>query len=254
MTKYNRIKLKPAQELALTTQVDSVCPLCSKKLFYSKNGRSFKDFDFAHIYPLNPTSEEIELLQNEKKMNQDINHEDNLIPLCTSCHNRYDKPRTIEEYRYLYHIKEELLKSSKQKELWSEYQIEDDINKIIHKLCMEEFFESDIELSFESKDITKKIDKTIPMITKNKISNYITNYFQYIKNQFILLEEENPTVSTLISCQIKAYYYKQKKLGLKKLDIFINIVEWLYKKTNPRVKESVEILTSFFIQNCEVFE
>ncbi|MBE4186414.1 hypothetical protein HJ089_19510 [Vibrio parahaemolyticus] len=44
----------------------------------------------AHIYPLNATAREIELLANEEKLCEDIDSEGNFIALCKECHKIYD--------------------------------------------------------------------------------------------------------------------------------------------------------------------
>ena len=61
-----------------------------------------------HIYPLNPTIEETQLLKHEARLSTDVNDEDNVIPLCEICHGKFDKPRTVEEYRSLFKLKQEL--------------------------------------------------------------------------------------------------------------------------------------------------
>lgn len=94
-----RKKYSPAEELCLTTQVDGKCPLCGSALFYVKKSNSYKAYELAHIYPLSPTPEEIEELKNEPLLHSDVNHPDNIIPLCLACHGRFDKPRTAKEYR-----------------------------------------------------------------------------------------------------------------------------------------------------------
>jgi transcription initiation factor IIE alpha subunit len=54
-----------AEELSLTTQVEGKCPLCGASLFYTKKSRSYKEYELAHIYPLNPKPDEKEELENE---------------------------------------------------------------------------------------------------------------------------------------------------------------------------------------------
>ncbi|MAK92040.1 MAG: HNH endonuclease, partial [Oleibacter sp.] len=61
-----RKKYSDAQNVALLSQVSRVCPLCAEPLFYKKSGKSFKNYELAHIYPLNPTKEENQLLQDEE--------------------------------------------------------------------------------------------------------------------------------------------------------------------------------------------
>src|SRR5690554_5181643 len=96
-----RKKYSDAQNVALLSQVSRVCPLCSEPLFYKKAGKSFKSYEIAHIYPLNPTAQEKVLLEHEERLCNDVNDENNVIPLCEICHGKFDKPRTAEEYRKL---------------------------------------------------------------------------------------------------------------------------------------------------------
>ena len=109
-----------AQNVALVTQVNRICPLCDTPLFYMKNGKSYKKYEIAHIYPLNPKVDEIQLLKGEERLSDDLNHENNLIPLCKSCHIKLDKPRTLYEYRDLIKIKKSLIKNEEQQQfpLW----------------------------------------------------------------------------------------------------------------------------------------
>ena len=37
-----------------------------KPLFYKKNGKSYKSYDIAHIYPLKPTQAEIDFAQERR--------------------------------------------------------------------------------------------------------------------------------------------------------------------------------------------
>lgn len=249
-----RKKYSISQNVALLTQVNGICPLCNVDLFYSKKNRSYTQYELAHIYPLNPSKEEIELLENEKKLSTDVNHEDNIIPLCLKCHKKYDNPRTVEDYRDLFKLKSELLKYSTQKYLWSQYPIEDQIIEIINSLYCQEINDLTSEITYEPKRANDKFNESILLPTKRKIQNNVNDYFQFIKEKFSLLEAEAPNSSNLISSQIKAYYQKQKALGLSQQEIFSNIVDWLFSKTKPKSKESAEIIVSFFVQNCEVFE
>ena len=93
----NRPPITENQKLLLFAEVDGVCPNCPNVLMYDKNGRKYKEFQIAHIYPLNPKPDEIETLRNEERLSKDPNHLDNLICLCESCHTKFDKPRTAEE-------------------------------------------------------------------------------------------------------------------------------------------------------------
>lgn len=242
-----------AQQTALVSQVNRVCPLCSKPLFYKKGKRSFKDYQLAHIYPLNPTSEEAELLRNEKRLSQDINDEKNIIPLCKICHGKIDNPRTVEEYRELYQIKEKLIKQTAQEEMWNEYKIEDEITKVIKDLYTIDDISNGVQIEFEPKKVEQKLDDTINNLTKRKIKNHVSEYYVFIRNTFAQLDQSKLDLSEIISLQVKAYYKKQKTMGLNQQEIYINIVSWLNSKSKQHTSDATEIVASFFIQNCEVF-
>lgn len=250
----DRKQYSPAQNVALVTQVNRVCPLCAEPLFYKKNGRSYKQYEIAHIYPLNPTEEEIELLANEERLSEDVNDEDNVIPLCKACHGKFDKPRTVEEYRSLFNIKKELIERSDQEVMWKRYTIESEINKIIEAIYKDPDLDVSVDLNFSPKKVDEKLDSSISRPTHLKIRNYVQEYYIFIKDKFATLDQSEPRMSDAISLQIKSYYILQMKEGRSQQIVFENIASWIHVKTRPATYEAAEILASFFIQNCEIFE
>ena len=243
-----------AQNIALVTQVNRICPLCDTPLFYMKNGKSYKKYEIAHIYPLNPKPDEIQLLKDEERLSENLNHEDNLITLCGICHDKLDKPRTLEEYKHLIKIKKSLIKISEQQDLWQQYQIENDINRVIERLYSDDLPNTGCEIEFVPKEVDRKLNESISKLTKRKIRNNVADYYILIKSKFASIDMENPDSTYLISTQIKSYYLKQKKLELSQQEIFANSVDWIHTKTHPETDDAAEIIASFFIQNCEIFE
>lgn len=250
----DRQKYNDAQQTALVSQVNRVCPLCSQSLFYKKKSRTYKNYQLAHIYPLNPTPEEKELLRNEERLSEDVNDEDNIIPLCKDCHGKFDNPRTVEEYRKVFLIKKKLIEQSNQEETWKRYSIESEINQVIDAIYSDVGLDVLAEIEFSPKKVNEKLDDTISRPTHRKIKNHVRDYYVFIKEKFSVLDQSNVDLSDLISLQIKTYYTKQKAMGLSQQIIFENIVAWLNAKTNPDTNDAAEILASFFVQNCEVFE
>lgn len=248
-----RKKYSDAQNVALLSQVTRVCPLCAEPLFYQKSGKSFKNYELAHIYPLNPTDEEKHLLQDEERLSDDVNDENNIIPLCEICHGKFDKPRTVDEYRTLLALKKKLIARSGQEAIWKRYTIEDEISQIIEAIYDEPELESDAEIDFTPKEVDKKLDSTISRPTKLKIKGNVREYYIFIRKKFSDLDSVNSDFSEIISLQIKTYYLKQKSMGLDQQAIFENIVAWIYAKTKPKTNDAAEIMASFFVQNCEIF-
>lgn len=248
-----RKKYSEAQNVSLLSQVNRVCPICTEPLFYKKGGKSYKNYEIAHIYPLNPTPEEIALLEDEERLSPDINDEDNVIPLCEICHGKFDKPRDVGEYRQLLKLKKELIERSGQEAIWKRYAIEDEISKVIESIYESPDFESDTEIEFNQKEVNVKLDSAISLPTKRKIKNNVREYYMFISGRFSELNDAEGDLSEMISLQIKTYYLKQKRMGLEQQAIFDNIVLWIHMKTKPKTNDAAEILASFFVQNCEVF-
>lgn len=243
----------PADLLALTTQVDGQCPLCGASLFYRKKGRGQKAYELAHIYPLNPAEDEIQELMAEHRLHEDVNHPDNLMPLCLSCHGKFDKPRTKEEYQALVSKKLAMLRREEQRRIQQDYHLEGDIAQIISSLYDDQSLAAAI-LEYNPKRLSEKLNATMSLPTQHKVRHNVSDYYQFVRDKFLDLERQNPTASELIYAQVKTYYLKQKSLALSQQDIFANMVQWLMVKTDPETVEAAEIVTSFFIQNCEVFE
>lgn len=249
-----RRSVSQSEEVDLVTQVERVCPLCVSPLFYKKGRKSFKQYEIAHIYPLNPLPDEVQLLKNEVRLSDDVNDIKNLIPLCGGCHTRFDKPRTVEEYRQLVEIKKNLQLRSEQQSLQHEYQLQEEIGAIVKALDENDFSQLGVQLSLTPKSLDDKFNSSMPIQTRRKIRGNVSDYFVQIRQRFQVLDREKPGAAALISSQIKTYYLAQKQRGWNQTQIFSGMVEWIITTTKPASRESAEIVASFFVQNCEIFE
>lgn len=243
---------KPNLELVLYDEVSGICPKCTKPLMKKNNGQMTKLYEIAHIYPNSPRPHEAELLINEERLNQDVDHEDNLIVLCRDCHKTFDNPRTVAGYREMVVIKKELQRITSLKNGWFENTIEEEINEIIHAL--ESYSgEATEDLSLNAMTIDEKSDSTLNALVKLKIKNYVKYFYSEIKFKFSELDKKRPLTSDIIYSQVKTYYIKLKRKGLNQTQIFSALTEWIEKTSKCRNKEAAETLVSFFIQNCEVY-
>jgi len=253
----NRIDPSENQKLLLFAEVDGVCPNCPNLLMYEKAKRNYKRFEIAHIYPLNPTELELELLKDEEKLDSNPNSLNNLICLCVDCHTKFDKPRTVNEYRSLVAKKKKLINKNKSKEIWSNTGLESEIFEIINLLSNEDFeFKAEDILSYDPKTIDSKTDDTITYLTKRNIHRNVQDYYVLIKNKFSELDMIAPLTTETISSQIRTHYLSlaKQEADRDQKDIFDGMVAWLTKWTNQTTNEASEIVISYFIQNCEIFE
>jgi len=249
----HRKSISPNRKEILVSQVNGLCPLSQTPLFYDKNGSKYKFYEIAHIYPLNPTTEESSLLTGVKMLHDDPDHDHNLIPLCVDCHTKFDKPRTVPEYNKLYQIKKGIISKSKQAELWKNHTIQSDINGLIDSLASGALDTNDGETNYDPKKIDEKADETLNPLTKNRIKNNVRDFFPFIRNKLATIEKSNPSTSVIIAQQINTFYLIQKTTESNQQIIYDNMVEWIKVQTFSQSKEAADIVTSYFVQNCEIF-
>lgn len=248
-----RRDLTPHENSILLSEVENMCPFCAKPLMYEKNGRQYKLWEGAHIYPLNPTESEIELLKDEERLHEDVNNIKNFIALCGDCHKKFDNPRTVEEYKWLLSIKKNILSKSETRAKYADYQIESEIKEIITML-VEEFNESALkQLEMQALKLDEKANETLTRITKMRIRNEITEYYYYIKEQFAQLDSQYPRSFNAIASQVSAFYNSLSRIESSQEVIYGQLTEWLSKKTGNSNLGACGIIISFFVQNCEVF-
>lgn len=248
-----RKNLTPAQNAILLSEVESICPLCTKSLMYEKKGGNYKLWEGAHIYPLNPTKEEIELLKDEERLHKDVNNIRNIIALCEECHHKFDTPRTVEEYRVLLSIKKNILSKSETRSKYANYQIESEIKEVIQALVEGYDDAKLIPLGTEALRLDEKADDTLIRFTKSRIRNEITEYYLFVQNQFALIDSQHENSFNAIASQVKSFHDTLSRTVTSQEILYEQLTEWLSKKTGNSSKGACAIIISFFIQNCEVF-
>lgn len=242
------------EQMLLFNEVNGFCPLCTKSLMYKKENRLEKNINIAHIYPHSPKPEELIILNNVEQLSNNLEDIKNVICLCPECHLKFDKPRTLEEYNKVLHIKKTLLKKRKLQEEFYSYKIEEEIKQILNVLSSDNNSNSnDVKLEYNPKIIDNKTNETIEKLTRQKIKYHVSEFFHIVKREFQNIDAVNSNKATQIAIQIKSFYYKASEINNNQESIYNYLVEWLDKKTNISIEAS-SIVISYFVQNCEVFD
>lgn len=245
--------ITPNQSIYLVNQVDGVCPLCSDPLIYEKSNARHKAYDVAHIYPLNPRDDEERLLASEDRLHADVNHVDNLIPLCKGCHTRFDKPRTVAEYRHLKAIKEQLIRQDQERDLWHRYELEAELKEVVEALVNHDGEADVADLDYDPKTVDEKTGPEFPAIAKRKIHRDVQDYFSYVRSLFSSLETDSPGTADLIAQQVKAFHLAHKRrTKATEHELYLGVAKWIHRRVGRCSREAAEVLASFFVQNCEV--
>lgn len=248
-----RPQITPNQNIALMGEVGGLCPLCGQPLMYKKKGANYKGYEIAHIYPLKPLPGEAALLEGEERLSPDVNDEKNLIPLCNNCHNRFDKPRTVSEYRDLVAMKKAIIGQIAERLVWNDYSLKDAIKTVVFALSRIDDSEIEGSLLLEPLTVDGKTQNKLPHVIRIKIKANVRNYFTLIRAEFTEIERQSPGLSTHIAQQIKLYHDDQKLRDLSQAEIYRNIVDWINIRTANQSLEACDVIASFFVQNCEVF-
>lgn len=251
-----RIKPSDHEHSILYAETGGACPLCKSAIMSKKPGskKPISLYEIAHIYPLNPNNLQITALSNYLAP-EDINSLENYILLCPTCHTNYDKDFKIEEYLHLKNIKKIFLDDANAKLAASQYALQDEVNEILDLISMDDGSYEDLsESEFNINSIDKKLKSNISSLLKREIRHNITDFFIPIRNHIRIIEQENQLSIKLLQCQIHTFYLAMQKQHPENKDlVFKYVSEWICQKSGKSLIAS-KILTSFFIQSCEVFD
>jgi hypothetical protein len=134
----------------------------------------------------------------------------------------------------------------------STIQIKDEIEGVLQILTNSNI-ERFIPLSYEVVSIDKKITQENRLLL-GKIKDNVVQYFPFVQETFRNIDRAGSSKFDVISTEIKLCFQKVNGTGLSQEEIFGKLVEWLKSKTQCQSTTACEIIISFFIQNCEVFD
>lgn len=250
-----RITYHPEEHSMLYAETGGICPLCTCEIIYTKPGSKNpkKGYEVAHIYPLNPTSTQILALASHNQP-VDINGLDNVICLCPTCHRKYDKDFKIEEYDRLRSIKDGFIRDAKARKSISEHSLREEIKELIETISNLDESKSIFDLKFNASTLNDKLKKGASPVLKRNIRNDVVEYFVTIREELRLLEQRDQAAVKMLLNQVNTYFWAmQSKYPDNKDAIFNYIAQWISTKSGKSIDAS-RIITSFFVQNCEVFD
>lgn len=244
----------PNQLKLLLEEVDVKCPMpgCGKSLVNDINGRIYNQYEIAHIFPNRPNEFQKIHLKDVQVDGDNSESLANKIALCRNCHKIYDTNTNEVSYYQLLDIKRNLSNNLKAKKLISIESLEEDIAKAIEKLVHLNEVELDKagHLEYNALNVADKVKEDI--VLRMDIEDRVIRYFNFIKQVFKNLDSSG-TKFDLICVSVKKIYLKLKLENLSQSDIFEKLTDWFESKTQES-RTVCEIMTSFFVQNCDVYE
>jgi len=249
-----RVAITENVDLQHIQEVGGFCPLCGKQLLVKKGSKVNKQYQIAHIYPNSPSPHQKVELEGLERLGSTCEDFENKIALCKNCHGYYDDHTTKEEYLKILAIKKELFTANKIREKVSTEELEEELLILMDQLATvtdQEIEES--ALKYKGIRIANKIEDNY-CILRRKVEFNACTYYGFIKENMKNLNEQKGLKFEVLASEVKTAYLKSKGNTEDKVIIFNSLVEWMRSKIAGTSKEACEVMISFFIQNCEVFD
>ena len=228
--------LKDKYGIQLVAEEGSLCPCdgCSKPLFSRVNGQLGLNYDVVVINPQ----------RSENNLN-------NLIAMCPDCCNKYAIGRSAETMRRIQEIKKNLIDSADVREMVADQKIEDGVRRVLEKIpSMPKPL--DVDLNYDPVTLRQKIEADNIMLYI-RAQAQVNIYFNAVHETFQELSQEGRLRFNPFCNQVKITYLNLKDKGYSQPRIFDEMVDWLQHGTNED-RGSCEVVISYFIQKCEVFD
>ncbi|MBC2724684.1 MAG: hypothetical protein HGJ97_18840 [Desulfosporosinus sp.] len=229
-------EVRQKYETRLLVESKGLCPNdnCCRPLYISANGQTGMNYKITQIDPnLPPDSYK------------------NLIALCPDCSKKYLLLKDNNQIHRLKKIKEHLINKAETIDILANTQVEEGVERVLRKISNTPALEV-IPLGYEPVRLYEKIlpvNRTLLI----KAKAYVTEYYPTVHGIFQQLSKERKLHFDSFCMQVKINYIYLRDNGRTQPEIFDALVEWLASNTNDR-KDLCEIVISYFIQKCEVFD
>ena len=240
----------------LYAETGGCCPLCTLPILFQKKGskKTSKGYEVAHIYPLNPTQSQAKALI-AFSVPPDINALENVIALCPTCHTKYDKDFMLDELLRLRKIKDGYLSEARAKLTASQHTIQEEVYEILDAIAAFDFDGTVLSpTNFDISTVDNKLKTGMSPLQKHEIKVNAISFYVRIRDHIRMLEQRDQSSVRILQNQINSYYLAMNKQNPENKDLVFNYVaQWISAKTNKPIL-AAKVLTSFFVQNCEVFD
>ena len=207
---------------------------CFKPLYFEEAGRSTFDYRIVQVNPRLPR-----------------HVADNLVAMCPICATRYMAAMTKEKVAELEDIKLNISSIMEALDSMPEERLVAGVKRVVSKIGSITI-ERIMDLNYNPTEVIKKMDKTDPGLFF-KIQHYVSKYYPIVRDDCKDMEIEGTLNFEKFCSQMKFKYQDLRDRGLDQTQIFDVLTEWIAGETHEE-KSSCEVVVSFFVQKCEVFE
>ncbi|MDR3022294.1 MAG: hypothetical protein LBU60_06460 [Clostridiales bacterium] len=233
----------------LLAEVCLCCPLCGADLVRKIGMSAVANYAFVDIYPLYPTKEQSMQLGAIKVPDCDLSTIENKIALCRLCESEYLFTFSKSLYDKMQVQKHNAKLIFEAKSHIFGLNIENELTNIVHSLTSLTNEQLSNLLNYQPTKVESKIYPKYSLL-KNQIRWDIVQYYNYINDLFA--QQSSAKVNKLL----KTVQYASDSFidsGLEQTVVFECMTKWISNKTDTIDITACRIMTSYFVQNCEVF-
>ncbi len=234
LTSYSSFSTKTAEEitidahaLALLTETGGKCQKCGRPLGIKKEGN---DINYAKVVRLSENEEAVLCVDCERELRNAPNSV---------------KQELIAEKRSL----EQMVAAT---DATSRISIEREIETVLRQISsMEIICDDETKLKFDPIPIEKKIPVSL---LRDKVVWNAKYWYKAVNTPLDQLAGESKLNVDRFAKSIKRMYEDASVTLASQSAIYNLLVETLFDKTGRKYKEACEIIISYFVQRCEVFD
>ena len=220
-------------KMALVSEVSGKCPFCNHELIERTGNDTVETFKIIEF----PIDKHIE--------------QHDYIAVCNNCYEKYNNVSDNEVLSCLCYKKNTILSKKNFERSVDALEMEREIGKVLYALTDADF-ESLPKFQYDPVEVRKKI--TDDSILCNKILVNVVQYFPFVEEKLKQLNNERRLTYEKISGDVKRAYLEFATNETSKEVIFNQLCDWLAKKAQTDNKSACEVIISYYVQNCEVFE
>lgn len=230
---YRKVEIEGTINLraALLEENDGRCPCCGKSLC------------------LDSSKANTIIAVKIDSFDADPNQTSPSIGLCRECAELYKKGTLDKD---LAKLKDDLRKRSDSRKQIGIISLEEELMATIERLLKNANSEK-TKLNLKSLKLSKKIDRDNDEVFYNKVKNNVVRYFPNLYQTLSKCDGDNKKSYDCLATSIKMAFLKAEKNLSRKEDIF-NLLADKVSIAGGCSKSVAEIIVSYFIQSCEVFD
>ncbi|MDO4498629.1 MAG: hypothetical protein Q4B51_03275 [Coriobacteriaceae bacterium] len=247
---------QPGQEdmLAFIQEADCHCALCGRMLIKRSSGKVSYACNVTRITPGSLNSAEINSYAREGIKFPEPGSSDDFIALCPNCSRDYQSNYDKGCVRRLLETKHSFLLRNAAAERLGKCDLEEEIEAVLDGLCSLSPEEVEVNLRLEALALKDKIEDSEPLL-RDRIGTDVARYYRFVEDGLRRLSEERGFgFDRTIAAQVQIAYLAASSFNSNQSAVYEALVNWLIEKAPTCERVACEIVISFFVQNCEVFD